>query len=269
MNSIGSPAASRNVLITGASRGIGAHLTRGFLAAGWRVVGISRTGATPEGATADDAFTPLACDVTNETAVADAVAQAIKKFGRIDVLVNNAGLIETEQPLWQANVDEWWGVLEANVKGTFLMSRAVVPHMIEAGGGRVVDMNSGAGTKDTADLSAYNASKSALFRITGSLHRAGAEHGIKAFDVAPGVIETDMTHSMDMHVGRTQWTDPRDLVALVLALASGELDEYSGRMVRAGVDSVDSLRAAAERGLSRTARTLGLFPYGDDDPVAG
>ena len=259
----------RTVLVTGASRGIGAYLVRGFLADGWCVLGLSRSGRAPEGVAQDAAFTALAADVTDEAAVRAAVTEAIAASGRIDVLVNNAGVVETERPLWEADPAEWWGVLEANVRGPFLLAHAVVPHMIEAGGGRVIDMNSGSGTKDSDVYSAYHASKSALFRITGSLHRAGQELGIRAFDLAPGVIETDMTRSMPVHERRSAWTAPEDLVRLTLALARGELDEFSGRMVRAGSDTPESLRAAAERGLTREARTLGLLPWGADDPVAG
>src|SRR5699024_7925211 len=122
--------------------------------------------------------------------------------------VNNAGSNHREAALWEVEPQEWWQVLTTNVKGPYLLTRAVVPHMIAAGGGRVVNLNSGSGTRDTADSSGYNASKSALFRITGATALSGARHGVYAFDLAPGVVRTDMTAVMRSHAGRTEWTSP-------------------------------------------------------------
>ena len=147
------------------------------------------------------------------------------------------------------------------------MTRAVVPAMIAAGGGRVINLNSGASTAERADLSAYSASKSALARITGSTHLAGWAHGIRAFDLAPGVVRTAMTLSMDLHKGRTQWTEPADVTDLMLALAGGDLDAWSGRFVRAGVDTPESLRLRAGLELGDGARTLRLRTWGASDPL--
>ena len=138
---------------------------------------------------------------------------------------------------------------------------------LSAGGGRVINLNSGAGTAERAELSAYTASKSALARITGSTHLAGWVLGIRAFDLSPGVVRTRMTLSMDLHRDRTQWTEPADVANLALALASGDLDAWSGRFVRAGVDTPASLRERAALGLDDAARTLRLRPWGSSDPL--
>lgn len=252
----------RVAVVTGASRGIGAHLVGALLGAGWTVVGLSRSGLVAAGAEG------IACDVTDPDAVEVAVEHVVDTHGRIDLLVNNAGLIETEQPLWEADVDEWWQVMVTNIRGPFLLSRAVAPHMIAAGGGRIVNLNSGSGTRESDVLTAYHASKSALARLTGGLALAGAEHGVRAFDMAPGVVESDMTHSMELHRGRTEWTDPEDVKALLLAIADGELDAFNGRFVRAGTDDLEELRARSRQGLGDGERMLRLRPWGDDDPVA-
>ena len=254
---------ARVALVTGASRGIGGHIVAALLDDGWTVVGLSRSGQVTDGAEG------LACDVTDAAAVEEAVRQVVDRHGRIDLLVNNAGLVETEQPLWEADVDEWWQVMVTNVKGPFLLMRAVVPHMIAGGGGRVVNLNSGSGTRESDVLTSYHASKSALARLTGGVALAGAEHGVRAFDLAPGVIESDMTHSMRMHQGRTDWTDPEDVKALVLAIAHGELDGFSGRFLRAGTDDLDLLRARSRAGLGEGERMLRLRPWGEDDPLRG
>lgn len=253
----------RVALVTGASRGIGAILATAFREAGWVVVGLSRSGGTDS-----SGVSTIACDVTDEAAVASVVDDVIAEHGRIDLLVNNAGLVEREVPLWEADPEQWWQVMETNVRGPFLVTRAVVPHMIAAGGGRVINLNSGSGTRESPVLTAYHASKSALARLTGGVAVAGAEHNVQAFDLAPGVIETDMTHSMVMHQGRTEWTSPVALAALALAIANGELDGFSGRMVRAGADDLDVLRAKSAQGLGEGQRMLRLRPWGDDDPLA-
>lgn len=265
--------ASKTVVVTGGSRGIGAHVARAFAREGWSVVvvGRSREGLTQvetELRGAGHEVLALVCDVTVEASVGEMVAAVRAARPTIDVVVNSAGLIEPEVPLWEADADEWWQVIETNVRGPFLVTRAIAPVMIAQGGGRFININSGAATRESPVLTAYNASKSALARITGGVASAGAEYGVHAFDLAPGVIDSDMTRSMAMHEGRTQWTDPDDVTDLALAMANGELDDFSGRLVRAGADTPASLRAAAEAGLPEGARTIRLRPWGDDDPLA-
>ena len=106
--------------------------------------------------------------------------------------------------------------------------------------------------------------KTGLMRMTEAL--AGALEGsdVRAFDLAPGVVDTAMTRVMPMHAGRTDWTPPERVVELVAAIAAGELDAWSGRLLQAGRDDLDTLRRITPDG---TARQLRLRPYGDDDPT--
>ncbi|MGA8978925.1 MAG: SDR family NAD(P)-dependent oxidoreductase [Pedococcus sp.] len=238
-------------VVTGASRGIGRHLADAFEEAGYAVERGSRGVA----------------DVTDRVAVERWVGEVLARHGRIDVLVNNAGVIDTEVPIHEADPEQWWRTMEVNVLGPFLVTHAVLPHMVAAGTGRVINLNSGAGVRPGAVASAYHASKTALARLTGSTDLAGREHGVFAFDLAPGVVRTDMTEAMVGHEGRTEWTDPGEVTALALALAAGEHDVWSGRMVRAGVDTPASLRDRAAGGLAATDRKITLVPWGDDDPL--
>lgn len=238
------------VLITGASRGIGAHLARGFSAAGYDVAALARTAPHEVVATLPGLGLALAVDVTNPQEVAQAVARVEQEFGAVDVLVNNAGLIDAEVPLWEADCDQWWDVMAVNVRGPFLLARAVVPGMLARGGGRVINLNSGYGTRAYGLATAYAASKTALFRITGALHEEGYHRGIRAFDMAPGVVHTDMTSGMELHRGRTAWTDPAAVVELALTLASGQADHLSGTYLRVGRDN--------PQGLPTHGQTLGL-----------
>jgi len=248
-------------------------IARALAAAGYAVCLVARDGPAAARVAEEIGFRggramSRSVDVTDEVGVGGAVAAVLSSWGRIDLLVNNAGSIEREVPLWEADVDQWWSVVTTNVRGPFLTTRAVVPHMIAAGGGRVINLNSGAGTAERAELSAYSASKSALARITGSTHQAGWAHGIRAFDLAPGNVRTDMTLSMGLHRGRTEWTDPTAVTDLALALAGGGLDAWSGRFVRAGVDTAATLLAQAGLGMGEGARTLRLRPWGPSDPLS-
>ena len=244
---------ARTALVTGASRGIGRALAVGLARAGLDVAVLARDGdrladvaREIEGLGRRTAV--AVADVTDAAAVDRAVADVDNALGSIDLLVNNAGRIDTEVPLWEADRDEWWAVMETNVRGPFLLARAVVPGMLARGGGRVIDLNSGAGTRDSADATAYYASKTALFRIGGGLHEAGFAHGLRAFELAPGVVDTDMTRSMRSHEDRTEWTDVADVVELAVMIARGGIDELSGRYLRAGTDTPASLRFQLGRG---------------------
>ncbi|WP_241175996.1 SDR family NAD(P)-dependent oxidoreductase [Modestobacter sp. KNN46-3] len=258
-------------LVTGASAGIGRYLAQGLAERGATVAGLARSAdrlhaAMAEVADATGARTlAVAADVTDPDAVQAAVTQVVAELGPVTLLVNNAGLIDAaEVPLWEADPDQWWQVVESQVRGPFLVSRAVVPGMIAAGGGRVIGLASGLGTRGSDVYSAYSAGKTAQMRITEAIDLAGAEHGVRAFDLAPGVIDTEMTRAMPMHAGRTEWTRPEDVVALALAIAAGELDQWSGRFFRAGADDLDVLRATTP---ADAARQLRLRPYGAEDPV--
>ncbi len=238
-------------VVTGASRGIGLHLADALEGAGHLV----ERGASS------------VAEVTDRAAVEAWVADIVGRRGRIDVLVNNAGIIDEEVPLTQSDPDRWWRTVEVNVLGPYLLTRSVVPVMLAHGGGRVININSGSGVRPGAVASAYNVSKTALARITGSTHLEGAAHGVFAFDFAPGVVRTDMTAGMRAHDDRTEWTSPQEVVTLALALADGRLDAWSGRMVRAGADTVESLTARAAKGLGEADRTITLSPWGPDDPL--
>ncbi len=269
------PAPASTALVTGATRGIGRAVALGLADAGLDVALLARDEARLARVAAevrDRGRTALALpvDVTEPGAVADAVDRAEAPvadggLGGIDLLVNNAGRIDTEVPLWEADADEWWQVVETNVRGPFLLARHVVPAMLARGGGRVVDVNSGAGTHDMAVASAYNVSKTALLRLGHHLHVAGTGSGLRVFEVAPGTVATDMTGSMAMHADRTEWTPVERTVEMVAAIASGDLDACSGWYVRVTHDTPSSLRKLVETGTGPTSRHLRVLPANGSD----
>jgi NAD(P)-dependent dehydrogenase (short-subunit alcohol dehydrogenase family) len=101
-------------------------------------------------------------------------------------------------------------------------------------------------------------------RITEALAAGLEGSDVRAFDLAPGVVDTPMTRSMPKWHGRTEWTPPEQVIEIVAAIAAGELDQWSGRFMRVGVDDLDTLRGLNPEG---PARQLRLRPYGDDDPL--
>lgn len=270
----------RVALVTGAGRGIGRALAVGFARAGYRVALLGRSGAPLEAATAEvltvggRALT-LVADVTDLDQVGAAVRELEQAWGGVDVLVNNAGVIDpVEVPVWEADPDDWWRVVETDLRGPFHCVRAVVPGMLARGGGRVVSLSSGAGAQDREIYSAYCAAKAGLFRITGNLHLAGFDRGLRAFEISPGTVRTRMTSGMAMHADRTEWTAMEEVVAMVLAAADGTLDPWSGCFLRAGIDTVDGLVAAAARlgagdplRVPSPTRRLLVTPWGEDDPL--
>ncbi|MEU2201229.1 SDR family oxidoreductase [Isoptericola sp. NPDC019482] len=269
---------ARTALVTGASRGIGRALALGLARAGLDVALVARDAdrlaeVAREVRDLGRTALELPADVTDAAAVAVAVraaeaAPADGGLGGVDLLVNNAGRIDAEVPLWEADPDEWWSVLETNVRGPFLLARHVVPGMLARGGGRVVDLASGASLHEMVASSAYNASKTALLRLGAGLHEAGYARGLRAFELSPGTVATEMTAGMPMHAGRTEWTPVERSVEMVVAIASGDLDACSGWFVRVTHDTPESLSRLAARASAPAARRLRVQPAAADDPLA-
>ncbi|RPF22000.1 SDR family NAD(P)-dependent oxidoreductase [Myceligenerans xiligouense] len=272
---------ARTALVTGASRGIGREIALGLARAGLDVALLARdeqrlAEVAEQVRDLGRTAVVLSADVTSEAEVRDAVARAERPgdgLGSIDLLVNNAGRLEPEAPLWEADPGDWWATFEANVRGVFLLDRHVVPGMLARGGGRVVDLASGASTHEGPfGHSAYNASKTALVRMGAALHAEGHDRGLRVFELAPGVVKTAMSTALAIHADRTEWTPPERVTDLVDAIAAGSLDACSGWLVRATHDTPESLRelaAAAEGGPAPATarRRLRVLPAGNEDPL--
>lgn len=264
------------VLITGGSRGIGRHLADGFAAAGWNVI-LTATDEARAAAAAQQIAQARgvrvigvelqAADPASVEALAQRTADIEQQLGEpVTTVINNAGVVESpEGPVWDVPAEQLVRTLDTNIRGPFLMVRAFAKRLLETAETtgepcRIIDLNSGSGAQGTPAYAAYSASKAALFRLADSVHVYGYDRGLRIFEMAPGVIESDMTGSMAMHDwrGSSDWTDPEDVVALALALASGDLDAYSGRFVRAGLDTPESLAKTAAAGLAEDFRRLAV-----------
>jgi NAD(P)-dependent dehydrogenase (short-subunit alcohol dehydrogenase family) len=182
------------VVITGASRGIGAAAARVFADAGARVALLARSGAEI-GALADEigpSARALACDVADAESVARAVAEVLDWAGRIDVLINNAGVIEPIARLADATAAEFSRAIAINLDGVFHGMRAVIPVMRAQGGGTIITVSSGAAHNPLEGWGAYCASKAGAAMLTRVAHLEEAGAGLRIMGLSPGTVATDM-----------------------------------------------------------------------------
>ncbi len=196
-------------LVTGAARGIGLAVAKRFLAEGWRVALLDIEGELLRGAVdALDKDRTLAvhCDVSDATGVAAAVAQVSRRFGRLDALVNNAG-IAVFTPVLETSDDDWNRVLAVNLTGPFLCTKAAVPLMREHGGGAIVNITSISAVRASTLRSAYGTSKAGLAHLTKQLAVELALSGIRVNAVAPGPVETAMAKAVHTAEIRADYHD--------------------------------------------------------------
>jgi NAD(P)-dependent dehydrogenase (short-subunit alcohol dehydrogenase family) len=191
-------------LVTGAARGIGLATARRFLEEGWRVAlldidgeTLSRTHAALSESLSHKSGAVLAicADVADPAAVAGAVARVAEKFGRLDTLINNAG-IAIFKPILELSYEDWSRVLAVNLTGPFLCTRAAVPLMRETGGGAIVNITSISGLRASTLRTAYGTSKAALSHLTQQQAVELAPFNIRVNAVAPGPVDTAMAKAV-------------------------------------------------------------------------
>jgi NAD(P)-dependent dehydrogenase (short-subunit alcohol dehydrogenase family) len=204
-------AASHKVaLVTGAARGIGLAVAKRFLAEGWRVALLDILGDVLEKSVAGlneaDATLALTCDVSDTDAVASALAKIERRFGRLDALINNAG-VAVFTPVMETSDADWERVLAVNLTGPFLCTKAAVPLMRKHGGGAIVNITSISGLRASTLRSAYGTSKAGLAHLTKQLAVELAELGIRVNGVAPGPVDTAMAKAVHSAEIRADYHD--------------------------------------------------------------
>ncbi|MBE3636751.1 SDR family NAD(P)-dependent oxidoreductase [Mangrovicoccus algicola] len=181
----------KTAIVTGAARGIGLATTRQFLARGHRVAMIDRDAAAlAEAAEGLDGVLPVVCDVSDPDAVAAMTAEAAGAFGRIDALVNNAGVADFG-PIEATDFARWREVMATNLDGVFLCSQAAIPHLRETRGA-IVNIASISGLRASTLRVAYGTSKAAVIHLTMQQAAELGEYGIRANCVAPGPVRTKL-----------------------------------------------------------------------------
>jgi 2-deoxy-D-gluconate 3-dehydrogenase len=236
----------RIALVTGGNGGIGLGMARGLGRSGATVIIVGRneeksSAALRELQSAGIRAESLPTDVTDEAAVQRLFAQVRERHGRLDILVNNAGGT-VRKPPQDFTLDDWNGVMDVNLTSMFLCARAAYPLMVQAGGGKIINIASILAIFGAPYAPAYCASKGGIVQLTKSLAIAWAKDGIQVNAVLPGWIETDLTASARAQVpglnervlARTpagRWGRPEDLEGIAVFLASAGSDFVTGAAI--------------------------------------
>jgi len=207
----------RTVMITGAAGNLGGAVAAAFAALGARLVLVDRQRA---GLQEDDKTLFVQADLLDAASVRQAVDQAIARFGRIDVLCNLAGGFRMGPAVHETPAADWDFLLDLNARTVLNTARAVVPVMLEAGGGKIVSVAAFAAQKGAAQMGAYVASKSAVIRLTETMAAELREKNINVNCVLPTIIDTPENRAAMPDADPKRWVAPQDLAQAIVFLAS-------------------------------------------------
>jgi 3-oxoacyl-[acyl-carrier protein] reductase len=227
------------VIVTGAARGVGRGIAERFLREGARVAALDLSFEAPRGGESDRLI-ELECDVTDAGSVTAAIDAVLARFGRVDVLVNNAG-INVDAPFEQISPAQFRAVLDVNVTGTFLMAQAVAPIMKAQNSGRIINAASFAAIVPAYGAAAYAASKAAVVQLTRVLAGELGPWGITVNSYAPGMIPTGMNGFAELDAAAQnrlldtltvrRWEEPEDVAQLLVFLASDAAGYITGTLI--------------------------------------
>jgi NAD(P)-dependent dehydrogenase (short-subunit alcohol dehydrogenase family) len=245
------PLAGSVAMVTGAGRGIGQLAALALADAGASVALVARSADELSDtldliAAAGGVAAAEPADVTTPHEITAAIASLRAQLGPIDLLVNNAGTLGPIGPLWEVDPVEWWTTMDVNLRGIMLCAHAVLPAMVAARRGRIINLTSQAGVHRWPLVSAYSVSKAAVVKLTENLALETRRYGIAVFSVHPGLLPIGMSQTVNAHATTTpherhvrRWTlaqlaaghgaEPDQAIELLLRIASGDADVLSGR----------------------------------------
>jgi NAD(P)-dependent dehydrogenase (short-subunit alcohol dehydrogenase family) len=224
------------VLITGATGEFGPNVARAFAEAGAR---LALTGRKAEAAAAlghklglgDDRMLAVAADVTNTQSVAALVQAVLDKWGRVDVLVNVAGGYRPGKPVQELDDETFDFMLNLNGRSAFNTCRAVIPHMLAQGSGKIINIGARQALQAPRKALAYAASKALVLRLTEALSAEVRDNGINVNAVIPSSIDTETNRKNSPDADFTKWVPPEKLAAVILFLASADADAIHGAAI--------------------------------------
>ncbi|MDM5357980.1 3-oxoacyl-[acyl-carrier-protein] reductase [Peribacillus sp. ACCC06369] len=232
----------KKALVTGASRGIGREVALELARQGADVA-INYSGSEAKANEVVDEIKALGrkafavqCDVANSESVTSMIKEVVEQFGRVDILVNNAG-ITRDNLLMRMKEEEWDSVINTNLKGVFLCTKAVTRQMMKQRSGRIINMASIVGVSGNAGQANYVAAKAGVIGLTKTTAKELASRGITVNAIAPGFISTDMTGELPEDVQKAmlaqiplaRFGDPKDIAAVASFLASDASKYMTGQ----------------------------------------
>ena len=219
-------------IITGAARGIGKAIAVELKRGGYDVVLISRTRGELEDAAREVGGVALPADVTEPAEVDALVAETLRRFGRIDAVVNNAGLAPVI-PVKEMSIDRWHAVLDTNLSAPFYLSRAVWPTFKAQQSGVIVNVSSFSARDPFPGLGVYGAAKGGVNVLGLALAREGAPHGIRVHTIAPAAVETQMFRKLVPHerYPTEKTLAPADVAHVIGQCVAGDLRHTSGEVI--------------------------------------
>ena len=238
----------KTAVVTGAARGIGLATTQLFLAEGWRVAMIDRDApALLEAAKGLAGAQPVICDVSVPDEVSAMTSDVLDRFGRVDALVNNAGVADF-RPLQDTDFAIWREVMATNLDGVFLTSQAIIPHLKETRGA-IVNIASISGLRASTLRVAYGTSKAAVIHLTRQQAAELGEWGVRANCVAPGPVDTKLAlavHSPEIRaayhdaIPLNRYGTEREIAEVIVFLCSDKASYVTGQVIAAdgGFDAV-------------------------------
>ncbi len=242
-------------LITGAAGGMGCATAITLAARGYRIAAIDQSGTQLSALagrieSAGGICLPLEADVTDAADVEESVSRVVETFGGVDVLATFAGIIRMRR-LVNTSLEEFDQMINVNLRGTFLMMKAVIPHMIRQESGVIVTVASVSAHKGYAYHAAYSASKAGVLRLTEAAADELRSHNIRAVAVCPSGVATDLFGEKMRELDRSKWLQPQDIADLVAYLVSNEARGITGVCVDIRglhVVSVDEVRPYLDLG---------------------
>jgi NAD(P)-dependent dehydrogenase (short-subunit alcohol dehydrogenase family) len=217
------------VLITGAGGGLGTHVTRAFLESGATVAGSSKR--IQDADFPHPRFAAIPADLTDGDSARRLAGSVMERFQRIDVLVHLMGGFAGGHPIPDTGEATWDLMMNLNLRSAFHILRAVIPHMRQAGHGRIIAVGSRAAVEPQPGIAAYSASKAALVSLVRTAALENKDAGITANVILPGTIDTEANRKADPSADRSTWISPDHLAALIRYLASDEAGAITGAAI--------------------------------------
>jgi NAD(P)-dependent dehydrogenase (short-subunit alcohol dehydrogenase family) len=226
----------RVVMVSGASGNLGQAVARAFLSAGASLALLDRVparlqGLFPELTGSSDHMLLGSVDATDPDSVDSAVQAAVAHFGRLDVLANTVGGYRAGTPVHQTSLETWDFMLNLNARTAFVLSRAVLPPMLERGSGKIVHVSARAALKGGGKAAAYSISKSGIVRLVESLSAEVRQQGINVNCILPGTIDTPQNREAMPKADHGRWVPPEALADVILFLASDAARAVTGAAV--------------------------------------